>query len=362
MKPYRAAIIGTGDTAGAHIKALRHAGERVEVVGAMDINEVNVRAFCEKHAIPRAFTDAHELLAATKPDLVHIVTPPGSHCELAIASLEAGAWVYCEKPLCVSLAEFDRMAAAEQRTGRYVNTVFQWRSGSAAQHLKRLIASGEMGRLLVGVCNVLWYRGLAYYQLPWRGQWAAETGGVASTMGIHLLDLFLWLVSDEWQDVRAVVATLDRPIETEDAAAAIVRFTNNAIGSIAISSVSPRQESYLRLDFQRTTVDVTGVYGYSNANWRYALPDGSADSEALERWRTVQDDIASSHVVQFMDMLDSIDQNERPAISGSEARRIIEFLACLYKSALTGETVARGSVTPDDPFYYAMNGVRRAAR
>jgi predicted dehydrogenase len=116
-----------------------------------------------------------------QPDLVHIVTPPGTHLDLAVKSLEAGAWVYCEKPLVTSLAQFDRIEDAEARTGRYVSTVFQWRFGSAARHLKRLIQAGEMGRPLVGVCQTLWYRGLAYYQLPWRGQWATETGGVASS-------------------------------------------------------------------------------------------------------------------------------------------------------------------------------------
>ncbi len=355
MKPYRAAIIGAGGISDAHVHALNHAQGRAEIVAAADIDEARVKAFCEQHSIPRWFPNAHDMLAAVQRDLVHIATPPESHCDLAIESLNIGAWVHCEKPLCISLAEFDRITEAEARTGRYVSTVFQWRFGSAAKHLKRLIESGEMGRPLVGVCQTLWYRGLEYYQPPWRGKWATETGGVASIMGIHLTDLFLWLMGD-WQDVRAIVGTLDRPIEVEDVAMALVRFKNGMMGSISSSALSPRQESYLRLDFQRATVDVTGVYGYSNANWRYSLFDGSTEQEALKRWRASEQDVASSHTVQVAELLDSMDRNERPFVSGAEARRILEFLASMYKSAFTGEAVQWGTITPDDPFYHSMNG------
>jgi hypothetical protein len=56
-----------------------------------------------------------------------------------------------------------------------------------------------------------------------------------------------------------------------------------------------------------------------------------------------------------------MDCKERPFVSGAESRRIVEFLASMYKSAFTGEAVQRGSITPDDPFYHAMNGALQAA-
>ncbi|MEP7294094.1 MAG: Gfo/Idh/MocA family oxidoreductase [Chloroflexota bacterium] len=355
MKPYRAAIIGTGGISFAHVEALQSQPDRVELVAASDVDEATLSGFCEKYGVAHGFTSAAEMLSAIQPDLVHIVTPPGTHCELVIESLKAGAWVYCEKPLCLSLAEFDRIAEAEAQTGRFVSTVFQWRFGSAGKHLKRLIESGDMGRPLLGVCNTLWYRTLEYYQRPWRGKWATEAGGAATGMGIHLTDLFLWLMGD-WQDVRAIVGTLDHPIDVEDAAMALVRFASGAMGTITSSTVSPRQETNLRLDFQRATVSMSGLYSYRNANWQYSLFDGSTDQAALERWQTIEQDVASSHAAQLADLLDSMDANQRPAVSGGEARRIVEFLASMYKSAFTGETVARGSITPDDPFYHSMNG------
>jgi predicted dehydrogenase len=295
------------------------------------------------------------MLSAVQPDLVHIITPTGTHFDLTMESLEAGAWVYCEKPLCASLSQFDQLTEAEARTGRYVSTVLQWRFGSAARHVRHLIETGAMGRPMIGVCQTLWYRGLAYYQVPWRGKWATETGGATVTLGIHLMDLFLWLFGD-WQTVQAMAATLDRPIEVENVSMALVRFENGALGNITTSAVSPRQETYLRLDFQRATVEVSALYRYANAHWSFSIPDNSPDTEALAQWQTIEKDTVGSHDVQLAELLDSMDRGERPFVSGSEARRIVEFTASLYKSAFTGQLVHRGSITPDDPFYYSMNG------
>jgi hypothetical protein len=56
-----------------------------------------------------------------------------------------------------------------------------------------------------------------------------------------------------------------------------------------------------------------------------------------------------------------MDVGQPPPVSGAEARRILEFLASLYKSAFTGGAVLRGSITPDDPFYHSMNGSHQMA-
>jgi hypothetical protein len=134
------------------------------------------------------------------------------------------------------------------------------------------------------------------------------------------------------------------------------------MGSIVSSAVSPRQESYLRLDFERATVECTALYRYTNVNWRYSIPEGSADEEVLKHWQTIEQDTMGSHDVQLAELLDSMDRNERPFVSGSEARRILEFTASLYKSAFTGHIVELGSIMPGDPFYHAMNGAPAAAK
>src|SRR5689334_22128947 len=124
MKSYRTVIVGTGASVNNHTEAVAFVGERAELVAAVDLDEAKVKGFCEKHNIPNYFTDVGKMLEIVRPDLVHIVTPHWTHLPLVIQCLEAGAWVFCEKPLCRSLAEFEQIEAAEQRTGRYVSTVF----------------------------------------------------------------------------------------------------------------------------------------------------------------------------------------------------------------------------------------------
>jgi predicted dehydrogenase len=170
--------------------------------------------------------------------------------------------------------------------------------------------------------------------------------------GIHLMDFLLWLMGG-WQDVRSVMGTLERDIQVEDLSMGLVRFPNGAMGSIVNSVLSPHQESYLRLDFQKATIEMSGLYRYSNENWTINLADNVDDPETLELWNGQPDNYVSNHEVQMGEILDSMDKNVRPPVSGEEARRIIEFTASLYKSAWTGLVVTKGEITPDDQFYYS---------
>jgi predicted dehydrogenase len=355
MTRYRAALIGLGKSVGNPLGALRALSDRVTLTAAVDVDADRARAVCAAHGIPAWYTDVDAMLRREQPDLVIIATPPASHVALCTAALEAGAWAWCEKPLCASLAAFDALSAVEARTGRFISTVFQWRFGSAAKHLRALIAAGALGKPLVATCHTLWYRPQAYYQDDWRGRWRTEFGGPTMTLGIHLTDLLLWLLGG-WEEVSAMTGTLDRAIEVEDVSMALVRFTSGALGTISSSVLSPRQHSYLRLDFQRATVEVNALYRYTSADWTITTPDGALDDGALAAWRRLTDDVPGDHAAQLRDLLDAMDAGVRPPVSGEEARRILEFNAALYKSAFTGARVRRGEITPSDPFYHAMHG------
>lgn len=354
-EPVRAALVGTGSIASAHVQALRSAADRVDFVAAADVDADRVSAFCREHDIAHAYADVDLMLKAEQPQVVLIATPPASHCELIVECLEAGAWVLCEKPLCGSLAEMDRIEEAERKTGNYCSSIFQWRFGSGGKHVKRLLDSGALGRPLV--CNSLvnWYRPPSYYEKPWRGKWETELGGVSMTMGIHAMDFVLWLLG-EWQEVRAMVGTLDRDIEVENVSMAIVHFANGAIASFSNSALSPRESSYVRIDTQKATVELTHLYRYTNTQWRFSTPADIDTSEELAAWQTIPEDYLSSHDRQLLEFLDSMQAGNRPEVSGPGVRPTIEFLSSLYKSAVTGEPVQRGSIHDGDPFYHRMCG------
>jgi predicted dehydrogenase len=353
--PKRAVVIGTGGIAASHVQALRDAGSRVELTAAMDVDGDRAAAFCEKFGIPRHYADVDAMMAAEQPQVVTIATPPAVHAELAVRSMEAGAWVLCEKPLCASLAEMDQIEAGERRTGNYTSSIFQWRFGSGGQHLKRLIDAGELGRPLVCNSLITWYRTPAYYAVPWRGKWATELGGTSMGHGIHAMDFVLWLFG-EWQEVRAMIGTLDREIEVEDVSMVSVRFANGAMANMTNSAVSPRESSYVRFDFQRATVELTHLYSYRNGDWRFSVPPGADHGADLARWQTIPTDHPSSHSAQLCAFLDAMDAGERPPVSGPGVRGTLEFMAALYKSAMEGKPVARGSIGADDPFYQRMCG------
>src|SRR5688572_3137143 len=127
MKRYRTAIIGTGTSVDNHLKAINQLADRLELVAAVDHHADRVQKVCTENNIPHWYTSTAEMLETVKPDLVQIITPPATHLPLIAESLNAGAWVFCEKPLCLSLAEFDQIEKIEAASNAYVCTIFQWR-------------------------------------------------------------------------------------------------------------------------------------------------------------------------------------------------------------------------------------------
>jgi predicted dehydrogenase len=158
QEPIRAALVGTGGIARAHMNAVKQTAGRIEVVAAVEPDAARLDAFSEEQEIPGRYADIDAMLAAEQPQVVLICTPPYVHCELSVKSMDAGAWVLCEKPLCASLAEMDRIEEAEARNGVYCSSVFQWRFGAAGQHLKRLIDTGALGKPLINNTLITWYR------------------------------------------------------------------------------------------------------------------------------------------------------------------------------------------------------------
>ena len=202
-RPVRVAIIGAGSIAeAAHLPALQAQGGQARVVAVVDVDSERARAFAERWRIPAAFDEVQRMLAEAAPDLAIVCTPPSAHSEAVVACLDAGVWVWCEKPPALSLAEYDAIAAHERDGGplRRLRLPAPFRLGGpcpARAHPHR-----PLGSPLIGICHTLWYRDDAYYEVPWRGRWSTEGGGPTMGHGIHQMDLMLTLLG-EWTEVRA---------------------------------------------------------------------------------------------------------------------------------------------------------------
>ncbi|WP_406501881.1 Gfo/Idh/MocA family oxidoreductase [Streptomyces sp. NBC_01590] len=355
MTPYRVLLVGAGNIARAvHMPAFLELPAGFTVVGAVDVDPTAARSFATDFALPHHSTDLTASLRELRPDLVVIASPPVAHREQVVTALAAGAWVWCEKPPALSLAEYDAMTAAEGEQGPYAPIVFQHRFGSGAEHAKTLIASGELGAPLVAHCQTTWYRDDAYYAVPWRGKWATEGAGPAMGLGIHQIDLMLELLGD-WAEIRAMAGRLARDVETDDVTTATVRFASGALATVVNSALSPRQSSHLRIDLRDATIELNHLYGYENGDWTYT-PAPGVDPGRVDGWNSPAESVPSSHSAQLRSLLADMRAGRRPRASAGDGRRSLELITAMYKAALTGLPVRAGEIVPGDPFYTALHG------
>ncbi|TXK42508.1 Gfo/Idh/MocA family protein [Nonomuraea sp. C10] len=354
QRSYRSAIVGTGGIATAHAQAVAGSGGRARLVAAVDVDLGRAETFAATWQVPRTFTTLTELLREEPVDLVHLCTPPLLHAPLALECLEAGVTVLVEKPPTLSLAELDTLAEAESRSTAHMATVFQHRFGPGAARLRRMLDGGELGRPLVATCLTQWYRGDAYFEVPWRGTWASEGGGPTMGHGIHQFDL-LFSVLGPWREVSGLAVRQARDTETEDVSMAMVTFESGAVASVVNSVLSPRETSVLRFDFERATVELEHLYGYTDADWSVTPAPGCED--VAKRWSAEGRSADSSgHHGQLAAVLDALDRDEAPPVTLADARVTMEFVAALYASAFTGERITRGQVGPGSPFARRMDG------
>jgi predicted dehydrogenase len=350
--PYRAAVVGTGGIAGAHVESLGRHPHRVQVVAAVDLELDRAEEFATKWSIRSSSTKLSEVIDDV--DLVHICTPPGSHVPLALEALAAGAQVVIEKPIAVSLELVDQLLAAEAESAGSVAVISQHRFGSGAQRLRSMVTSEALGRPLVATCHTLWYRDADYFAVPWRGSFEIEGGGPTMGHGIHQMDLLLAMLG-EWSSVTAVAARTSRDTGTEDVSMALVQLANGAVASIVNSVVSPRQTSQLRFDFENATVELEHLYGYTDDNFTVTAAAGF-EGPVAAAWAAGPSGQPSSHHAQIDAILDAMDAGDPPPVDLQTARTTLELVASIYKSAFSGRPVQRGEITTDDPFATRMDG------
>jgi predicted dehydrogenase len=344
--PLRAAILGTGAIATAHAAALA-ATPDAELVAVADRDAEHARAFAERWGVGGAavFGSLDELLAGGGVDVLHICTPPGVHAEQAIAALDAGLHVVCEKPAALSLDELDAMTDAANRADRRLAVVFQQRTGSAAAHVRRLLDEGALGRPLVATCQTLWYRDPAYFAVPWRGKWATEGGGPTLGHGIHQIDLLAWLLGD-WSSVQGQLWRLDRDTETEDVSTAVITFAGGTVASVITSALSPRETSSIRIDTELATVTVDHLYGHGHEHWRIT-PAPHVDAEVAAAWALPDVEEPSGHDPLIRDIYAALQAGEPLPSTASDASRSFEIVTAIYSSAASGAPVTPETLRAD---------------
>ncbi len=275
----QAGIIGTGFIGPVHLEALRRLGIRVTA-----LCDVGGRASeaARRLGIPRAFDDYREMLAAPDVEVVHITAPNRFHCEMALAALEAGRHVVCEKPLAMNTRETARIVTAARAAHTVFAVNYNVRFYPAVLELRNRVARGELGDIIH--VNGSYFQDWLFKDTDYNWRLLPGEGGrlrAVADIGTHWIDTASFVLGAKVKFVFANLGTFHkrrrRPlgevqtftkaarnqryaaysVQTEDFASVLLQFDNGSQGNLAVSQVAAGRKNSIRLE----------LYGSKKSAW-----------------------------------------------------------------------------------------------
>ncbi|WP_270407700.1 Gfo/Idh/MocA family protein [Brachybacterium paraconglomeratum] len=269
-RPLGVALIGYAFMGRAHSQAWRTVGAAFDVppiarrviVGRDEqaVAEAARRLDWEEHA-----TDWREVITRDDVDIVDICTPGFLHAEIAIAALEAGKHVLCEKPLANDPAEAERMveaARAARERGQIAALGHTYRRVPALAHARDLVAAGRLGeiRQIRGSYLQDWLVD-AEAGMTWRLRKETAGSGALGDIGSHAIDQIQYVTGQQVTAVRGRLATMvperpgpdgPEPVTVDDAAWATLELDGGAIASVEASRMATGAKNELALEVYGT--------------------------------------------------------------------------------------------------------------
>jgi predicted dehydrogenase len=352
-KRLKIGVVGLGGIwTWAHCEPMM-AHEEVEVVGVCDIIKAKADKFAKAHKIANSFKNYRDLLKVKGLDALDICTPNLFHSEIAIAALEAGLHVFCEKPDAVNPDEARKMRDAAKASGKTLMVMRNNRFNPNAQFLKKYIADGQMGDIYAGRCGWIRRRGT-----PGRGGWfttkALSGGGPLIDLGVHFIDLSMWLMGNpkpvavsgmtyrkfdkapEGSD--SVHSQFGQQVtggtfDVEDLAMGMIRFDNGATLQIEFSWAS-------NVDSEVNFCELRGDKGGCTLN-------GERDLKIFTEINGTLCDILprfakgpmTTHGMMLCHFVDVVRGRAKPIMTPEQGLDMIKILAAIYSSAESGREV-----------------------
>jgi predicted dehydrogenase len=308
MKEWQTAVIGAGFIGRVHLEAIRRLGH-VRIAALADPELDKARHLGEEFSIDRVEADFSSILADSSIDVVHVCTPNHLHFSVAMAALEAGKNVLCEKPLATSVDDARALVAAAAKSGRRNCLCHNLRYYPVVQQMRRLCEAGELGEILIvqGTYSQDWLA----EDTDWNWRVLSSVGGASRCMadiGSHWFDMAEHVtgrrVSALCTDLHTFHKTRKRPkasvetfagkllrpqdydlvpIDTEDFGAVIFRMGEQTLGSMTASQVSRGRKNRLNLEIYGTKSSVAWDQerpdelwmGYRNTNNQIMIKDPS---------------------------------------------------------------------------------------
>jgi predicted dehydrogenase len=342
-KKLRVGVIGIG--MGRHHVTGYRKHPAADVVAIADPNEARLAEIGDANGIAARYADPAEMLAKERLDVVSVATPNKFHAPWTIAALRAGAHVLCEKPMAMNAREAARMLEAARRAKRRLMINFSYRFNPASQALRAIVDRGVLGEVYFG--RTIWHRrrGMPGFG-GWFGQKALSGGGPLIDLGVHRLDLALWLMGypePEWVlgNAYSPIATRlakaqGKAFDVEDLASAMIRFRNGASLVVEASwaaNIAEKELMETRLLGTKGGLHQFNLEGTYKFDARYYV---DRRGELTDR---VVEPPKRPIPNAYWHFVDCIVKGRPHLATGEEGATVMKLLDAIYHSAATGRPV-----------------------
>jgi len=331
MNNFRFVIVGSGNISNTYCNAIDKL-EAIDIVGVVSRSGNKPKALEPRDDVEVAPT----ISQITKDfDAVILCTPNGYHHKGAIEAADLGKHVLTEKVLDISMDAMDTIINSCKENGVRLGVAYQRRMSPDNQIIKKMIESGQLGKISSVDLRVKNYRDQAYYDSsPYRGTWEIDGGGCFIQQAAHYIDLYSWFFGIPNQVISAL-GTFTHDIEVEDHGAVLLRHEDGKIGTIIASTATkPGFDARFEIHSDKGTVILENdiitqwsIDGLSNPSKSQSMEIHSGASSA-----SVSD--TSGHEAIITDFVNAVRERREPVVSGNAARLATELILKIYNNTI----------------------------
>jgi predicted dehydrogenase len=334
-KTLRIGLVGVGAAAQInHIPALKKV-EGLELVALCDRDPEKAHRVSQKFGIPASVGRIEELLEIDGLDAVDICTPNYLHAPMAVAALEAGKHVLCERPFARSAEEAAMMAKAAKKSDCTLACAVQHRFRPDAQLLRRFVEKGDMGEIFLAKAG--WLRQKTEWDSDeWRRTKRESGGGVVLDLGFQMLDLSLWVLGSP--KIVSVTANVHRNKkgDVEDSATAFFRLDSGATLTLELT-----WGLLMEKDFAYLNLFGSGGAALLNPFRVHKGMHGTLVN-VTPTLETSRHQYRQSMELQVAHFAESLRSGKKPMGSVEEIMGVMELVDAVYRSAEQGKEVKVG--------------------
>jgi predicted dehydrogenase len=341
MTRTRVGLIGTGFIGDIHAAAFKNVPE-AEVVAVASPPPGQAKAFARERGIPKAYEDYRDLLALKEVDVVTLGIPNHLHAQVAVDAAKAGKHVICEKPLCRTLEEADRMIDACRKAGVLLMYAEELCFAPKYVRARQLVEEGALGRVFLVKQSEEHFGP----HMPWFWDVEQSGGGVLLDMGCHSIEYARCVFGKP--KVKSVLASLGTYVhgdktKGEDHSLCIVEYEGGKVALAENSWAKPggvddRCEicgsgGFTRADLLRGSALLT----YSEPGYGYAV-EKAATTQGYTF--TMFEEIWNYGFPQEMaHFVRCVKGEETPVETGEDGREVLRIICAAYESAGTGRRI-----------------------